>query len=48
MKLFVIATKENKMHIKRENIKAMATLTQVTNVVYGPLVISYFNYLYMN
>jgi hypothetical protein len=38
MKLCVIATKENKMHIERENLSALAKVTQLSDVSHEPLV----------
>jgi hypothetical protein len=37
MKLFVMATKENKMHTVRENFKVLAKVSQVSDVTLGPL-----------
>jgi hypothetical protein len=37
MKLCVMATKENKMHIERENLSVLAKVTQVSDVAHGPL-----------
>jgi hypothetical protein len=38
MKLCVITTKENKMHIEIENLSVLAKVTQVSDVAHGPLV----------
>jgi hypothetical protein len=38
MKLCVIITKENKMHIEKENISVLAKVTQVIDVAHGSLV----------
>jgi hypothetical protein len=38
MKLCVMATKENKMHIYRENISVSDKVTQVSDVALGSLV----------
>jgi hypothetical protein len=38
MKLCVMATKENKMHIYRENLSVSAKVTQVSDVAQGPFV----------
>jgi hypothetical protein len=36
MKLCAMATKENKMYIKRENLSVLAKVTKVSDVTYGP------------
>jgi hypothetical protein len=38
MKLCVIATKENKMHIERENLSVLAKVTQLSDVAHGTLI----------
>jgi hypothetical protein len=32
-----MATKENKMHIERENLSVLVKMTQVSDVAHGPL-----------
>jgi hypothetical protein len=40
-----MATKENKMHIERENLSVLDKVTQVSDVAHGPLVfIFYYTY----
>jgi hypothetical protein len=36
MKLFVMATKESKMHIKKKICKVLTKVTQVSDVAHGP------------
>jgi hypothetical protein len=38
MKLCAMTSKENKMHIERENRSVFPKVTQVSDVVHGPLV----------